>query len=68
MKNKIYIAAFISSLFSPVYASSGFETYGDIGQFAIPAIAAGISWYKDDYDGLKDFGYSFVSTCVFRRS
>jgi len=43
MKNKIFIAAFISSFFSPVYASSAFETYGDIGQFAIPAIAAGIS-------------------------
>ena len=62
MNKKIVLAAVISSFFSPVYASSAFETYGDIGQFALPAIAAGISWYKDDYEGLKDFGYSLVST------
>ncbi|WP_310597255.1 phosphatase PAP2 family protein [Aeromonas aquatica] len=43
-------------------ATSAFETYGDIGQFAIPAVAAGISWYQGDYDGLEQFGYSLLAT------
>lgn len=46
----------------PICAKSAFETYGDIGQFAIPAIAAGISLYKEDYEGLKEFGYSLGAT------
>ncbi|MFB2862491.1 phosphatase PAP2 family protein [Aeromonas sp. MdU4] len=61
-KKALYAAAIIYGASCSAYASSGFETYGDIGQFAIPAIAAGISWYKDDTEGLKEFGYSLLST------
>ncbi|MGY3892912.1 phosphatase PAP2 family protein [Aeromonas enterica] len=62
MQKSILCAAVLCGFSGTVYASSTFETYGDIGQFAIPAIAAGISWYQDDYEGLKQFGYSFLST------
>jgi membrane-associated phospholipid phosphatase len=48
----------------PVQAKSTFETYGDIGAYAIPAIAAGFSWYQDDQEGLKQFGYALGSTVV----
>lgn len=43
-------------------AKSTFETYGDIAAVAIPALAAGYSWQQDDQEGLKQFGYSIVST------
>lgn len=43
-------------------AGSGFETYGDIGQIAIPVAAALISWGEEDIEGLKQFGYSFATT------
>jgi membrane-associated phospholipid phosphatase len=46
----------------PAHASNAFETYGNLGQYAIPAIAAGISWYQDDIDGLKQFSYSLAAT------
>ncbi|MGL6369367.1 phosphatase PAP2 family protein [Aeromonas hydrophila] len=62
MKKGVFCAAIICGLSSYSHASSTFETYGDIGQFAIPAIAAGISWYQDDNEGLKQFGYSILST------
>jgi len=43
-------------------AKSSFETYGDIGQIAIPMAAALISWGEEDLEGLKQFGYSFATT------
>lgn len=62
MKNGCLGLALICGFSSYSHASSSFEQYGDIGQFAIPAIAAGISWYQDDDEGLKQFGYSILST------
>lgn len=47
---------------SAAQAKGAFETYGDVGQFAIPAVAAGISWYKGDNEGLEQFGYSILAT------
>ncbi|MGL5757254.1 phosphatase PAP2 family protein [Plesiomonas sp.] len=47
---------------STVHAKSAFETYGDIGEFAIPVVALGISWLKDDYEGMKQFGYTYLAT------
>lgn len=41
-----------------------FETYGDIGKFAIPGIALGISLLKDDIEGAKQFGYTWGATLV----
>lgn len=62
MKRILLSSAFMLGYIASVHATSAFETYGDIGQLAIPALAAGISWYKDDYDGLKEFGYGVLST------
>jgi membrane-associated phospholipid phosphatase len=62
MKKHILCVAIICVISNQAQASSTFEKYGDIGQFAIPAIAAGISWYQGDYDGLKEFGYALLST------
>ena len=41
-----------------------FETYGNIGQFAIPGIALGISLLKDDMEGAKQLGYTWGSTAL----
>lgn len=61
-KNALY-SAIIYIASCPAYAaSSGFETYGDIGQFALPALAAGIAWYNNDNEGLNELGYSLFST------
>lgn len=62
MKKYLLFTIISCSTLNQSQASNSFETYGDIGQFAIPVIAASISWYKDDYEGLKDFGYSFLAT------
>ncbi len=35
---------------------------GDILRFALPAAAAGISIYKDDYQGLAQFAVAYVAT------
>ena len=35
---------------------------GDILRIALPAAAAGISLYKDDYTGLKQFAIAYVAT------
>jgi len=53
-----------SLLTLPVQAKSAFETYGDIGQYALPALAAGFSWYQGDTEGLQQFGYALGSTVV----
>lgn len=45
-----------------VYAKSTFETYGDIAQFAIPSVALGVAWLKDDYEGMKQLSYTYIST------
>lgn len=52
-----------------LFSSSGhtqdwFETYGDIGKFAMPSIALGISLLKDDLDGAKQLGYTWGATLV----
>ncbi|MCH7372172.1 MULTISPECIES: phosphatase PAP2 family protein [Aeromonas] len=57
----IYVAMMVSHVGS-THAASTFETYGDIAQFAIPAIATGISWYKGDYEGMKELGFGVLST------
>jgi hypothetical protein len=62
MNKRILCAVVACSITNPVYSSSNFETYGDIGQFLIPAFAAGYSWYNEDYEGLEQFGYSLLST------
>lgn len=40
--------------------SSAFKTYGEVASYAIPAFAAGVSLYKDDEEGLKQFGLGFL--------
>lgn len=55
----------IAALMWPVQAragSSAFETYGDIGQAAIPAIAALITLAKEDAEGLTRFRDLTVGT------
>lgn len=56
---KELLGIILCSISGAVNATSAFEKYGYIGQFAIPA---GISWYQDDYDGLEQFGYSLLAT------
>ncbi len=46
----------------PAMAQSKFETYGDIGQLAIPALAAGYAWYQGDTEGLYQLGKSAAAT------
>lgn len=62
MRRTLVCAIIMAGHIHSAHAKDAFETYGNIGQFAIPAIAASISWYKDDYDGLKQFGYGLLST------
>lgn len=62
MNKSIVYIILLSSISHFVQAKSTFETYGDIGQLAIPLIAAGISLGQEDYDGLKQFGYSALSS------
>ena len=47
-----------------VYAQDWFETYGDVGQLAIPGIALGISLLKDDMEGAKQLGYTWGATAL----
>lgn len=49
-------------LATPAMAKSNFETYGDIGQLAIPALAAGYAWYQGDTEGLYQLGKGVVAT------
>ena len=54
----------------PLQAQAGTKTYGnktitdagDILRFALPAAAAGISLYKDDYTGLFQFAIAYGAT------
>ncbi|WP_261835002.1 phosphatase PAP2 family protein [Vibrio ishigakensis] len=38
------------------------ETAGDIGQFLIPLTALGVSWYKDDTEGMGQLGKGVLYT------
>lgn len=38
------------------------ETSGDVLRVAIPAVAYGIAWHRDDDKGRKQFLYSFAAT------
>jgi membrane-associated phospholipid phosphatase len=38
------------------------ETSGDVLRIAIPAVAYGLAWHRDDRDGRKQFLESFVAT------
>ena len=42
--------------------ADGLETYGDIGQFAIPGIAALISVARKDYRGVLQLGVGTAAT------
>lgn len=47
---------------SPAWASDAFVTYGNITQIALPVSAGLVSLFKGDYQGLKQFSYSFLLT------
>lgn len=47
-------------LHTPAYAGDAFKTYGDIASYAIPAFAAGVSLYKGDEEGLKQYGLGLL--------
>lgn len=61
MIKKILILTFIFNV-SFVQASSKTETAGDIGQFLVPLTALGISWYKDDSEGMWQLGKGALYT------
>lgn len=42
--------------------SESFETYGDVGQFAIPLTALFIAWAKDDPQGMYQLGKGWAYT------
>lgn len=62
MKRTVMMLCLGAALCQGAWASSAFETYGDIAQFAIPLAALGISWSKDDYEGMRQLGYSAAAT------
>lgn len=54
-------AAVLSLFWAPAaQAGNTLETFGDIGQFAIPAFAAAVSAFKHDGPGLVQLGVSSV--------
>lgn len=63
---KISLGLLLFPCFAPSqgHAQDWFETYGDIGQFAIPGIALGISLLRSDIDGAKQLGYTWSSTAL----
>ncbi|NQY42292.1 MAG: phosphatase PAP2 family protein [Legionellales bacterium] len=58
----IALILFFYSCFS--YSKSFYTQYGDIGQIAIPTIACGISIFKKDWQGVKQFFQATRSTLV----
>jgi membrane-associated phospholipid phosphatase len=40
------------------------ETSGDVLRWAIPAAAGGVAWWRDDHQGLRQFGWSFAATAA----
>jgi membrane-associated phospholipid phosphatase len=55
---KYFLMALLGASFFSTGAfakSDAFKTYGDIAQFAIPAGALGISYFKDDAEGEKQW-------------
>jgi membrane-associated phospholipid phosphatase len=69
-KHLVSVFATASAIYiAPVHSAdakthSGFRGYGDVAQYAIPALAAGGALIDGDYEGLKQFAASGATTFV----
>ncbi len=54
--------ALMASVSSPAHAEDTLETAGDIIQFAVPLVAFGTTYLKDDREGRRQLGRSALTT------
>jgi membrane-associated phospholipid phosphatase len=69
IKQAVYLICFICLFFgqsAEVCANStdNIEMLGDYLQVIVPSIALGLAMNEDDYEGIKQLGYSFVSAQI----
>ncbi len=61
-KLKILCILVISLNITQTHADTAYTKYGDIGQIAIPVLAGGITLFKKDWDGAKQFSIDVAAT------
>jgi membrane-associated phospholipid phosphatase len=61
-KNIVALIITIALQANITLAKSNIDTSGDVLQIAIPVVAFGTTFYKDDYIGKKEFLQSFLAT------
>jgi membrane-associated phospholipid phosphatase len=59
---KYFVTVLVLLSYSKIWGESYIEKAGDVLQFAIPAYAAGLTAMEYDYEGLKEFAFSFTAT------
>lgn len=59
---KILLVAIVLTTSAEAKRHKTVETVGDVVQITIPLSALGISWYKDDTQGVKELFYSVLTS------